>query len=73
MADNLYGKKIAGPFAALCGGNTDNNGDADDCVTLADLEGGGFAIRDTKLGEDSPELRFTRDELMALGAKFSAA
>ena len=72
MSENLYDKSIVGPFESLCGGNTDNNGDADDCVSVADLEGGGYAVRDAKLGEASPELRFTRDELIELGRKFTA-
>ncbi|MGH9211046.1 MAG: DUF397 domain-containing protein [Acidimicrobiales bacterium] len=40
------------------------------CVQLADL-GGGVAVRDSKLGDDSPVLLFTRTELAAFlaGAK----
>ncbi|QMU72112.1 DUF397 domain-containing protein [Streptacidiphilus sp. P02-A3a] len=69
MADNLYERKVTGPFAALCGGNSDNSGSAEDCLSVAELEGGGYAVRDTKLGDGSPELRFTAAELTAAAEK----
>lgn len=64
MSDNLYERKINGPFKALCGGGTDNDGSMEDCLDVAPLEGGGFAVRDTKLGEGSPVLRFSFQELV---------
>jgi hypothetical protein len=41
------------------------------CVELADLGGGIVGVRDDKLGDESPVLAFTRDEMRAflLGAK----
>jgi hypothetical protein len=42
------------------------------CVEVADLEEGGVAIRDTKLGEDSPVLKFTAAEWDAFGRGYLA-
>ena len=39
-----------------------NNGS---CVELADLGGGVVGVRDSKLGDASPVLRFTRGEIDA--------
>lgn len=65
--ENLYdGRAVVGPYAALCGGGT-NDGSMEDCLDLAPLEGGGFALRDSKLGDDSPVLRFSRTELIKAG------
>jgi hypothetical protein len=67
MDHDLYQSEITGPFAKLCGGGTDNDGDMESCVSLAQLRGGGFAVRDTKLPASSgQELRFTASELVAL-------
>lgn len=68
-SDNLYDQEITGPFAKLCGGGT-NDGNMEDCVLAAPLEGGGLAIQDSKI-PDSPELRFSAPELIALGAKIA--
>jgi hypothetical protein len=38
------------------------------CVEVADLAAGGQAVRDSKLGDDSPVLRFGTAELSALAA-----
>lgn len=35
------------------------------CVEAADLPDGGTALRDSKLGDDSPVLKFTRSEWQA--------
>lgn len=41
-----------------------------DCVQLAEAEGGGTLVRDSKLGDSSPVLHFTPSEMKAfiLGA-----
>jgi len=44
--------------------STDNGA----CVEVADLAAGGQAVRDSKLGDDSPVLRFTTAQLSALAA-----
>ncbi|MCC9310460.1 DUF397 domain-containing protein [Kitasatospora sp. RB6PN24] len=68
MSD-LYEAKVVGPYTALCGGSTDNDGSAEDCMKVAELEGGiGYAVGDTKLGEGSPALHYTKAELVN-GAK----
>jgi Domain of unknown function (DUF397) len=66
----LYEQELTGPFASLCGGGT-NDGNMEDCVLVAPIEGGGLALRDTKLADDSPELRFSAGELRALGDKIA--
>lgn len=47
------------------------SGQNGDCVELADLGAGLVGVRDDKLGDDSPVLRFTRAEMLAFlqGAK----
>lgn len=65
MPENLYEKPIVGPFKALCGGGTDNDGSMEDCVTIAPLEGGGYALGDTKEEGAGRQLRMTREELLA--------
>ncbi|WP_432743433.1 DUF397 domain-containing protein [Streptomyces sp. JH002] len=72
MPENLYDQVIAGPFHALCGGGEDSDGTMEDCLTLAELAGGGYAVRDTKLGDNSPELRFTKAELIAAAHRLAA-
>lgn len=61
-SSNLYDREITGPFAALCGGGT-NDGNMEDCIEIAPLVGGGYAIGDTKLKGDSPRLRFSEAEV----------
>jgi hypothetical protein len=39
------------------------------CVEVADLATGGQAVRDSKLGEDSPVLWFTTAQVSALAAE----
>jgi hypothetical protein len=64
MSD-LYNTEIAGPFKALCGGSNDNDGSQEDCMSIAELaDGGGYAVGDTKLGDTSPTLRYTKTELV---------
>lgn len=50
----------------------DTNGG--ECVELASLPGGGVAVRDSKLGDQSPVITFTQAELRAfvLGVKAGA-
>lgn len=66
---DLYEQEITGPFAKLCGGGT-NDGNMEDCVLAAPLEGGGLALKDSKL-DDSPELRFDFNELKSLGDRIA--
>jgi hypothetical protein len=68
--ENLYDRPIAGPFQALCGGGT-NDGSMEDCLDVAPLQGGGYALKDTKLGDASPVLRFTKAELIAAAQKLA--
>lgn len=39
--------------------------DGGECVETADLPDGTIGVRDSKLGDDSPVLTFTRDEMRA--------
>jgi hypothetical protein len=68
--EDLYAKPVAGPFAVLCGGGTDNDGSMEDCLTIADLAGGGYAVADTKPGGQGRELRFTADELTSFATEW---
>lgn len=45
--------------------STFSNGNGGGCVEVADVPGGGRAVRDTKLGEASPVLWYTEDECKA--------
>lgn len=67
---DMYEQEITGPFAKLCGGGN-NDGNMEDCVLAAPIEGG-LALRDSKLGEDSPELRYSHAELLSLAEKIMA-
>ncbi|MFJ9128958.1 DUF397 domain-containing protein [Streptomyces sp. NPDC102340] len=62
-ATNLYERDVAGPFAALCGGGQDNDGNMESCITLAELNGGGYALGDTKPEGKDRELRMSADEI----------
>jgi hypothetical protein len=42
--------------------STFSNGNGGGCVEVADLSDGGRAVRDTKLGEASPVLWYTKAE-----------
>ena len=62
--DDLYSVEV--PEAAYrtpCGGNI--GGSLESCVSFAEIPGspGAFAVRDTKLGASSPELRFSAAEM----------
>lgn len=74
MPENLYESPVKGEFAALCGGGTDNDGSMEDCLTIAELAGGGFAVRDTKPEGQSEgrELRFSEAELTSFAAEWMA-
>jgi hypothetical protein len=65
LNENLYESEIVGPFQALCGGGTDNDGSMEDCVTIAPLDGGGYALGDTKAAGAGRQLRMSREELLA--------
>ncbi len=69
MSENLYESTIAGPFKALCSGGDNSSGSMEDCLSFAELATGGYAVRDTKLGDESPELRFTKAELLNFAAQ----
>jgi hypothetical protein len=55
------------PTPALWRKSTYSNSQAA-CVEVADLTAGGQAVRDSKLGDASPVLRFTTAQLSALAA-----
>lgn len=65
---DLYNAPLTGPYAKLCGGGTDNDGTMESCVGFQPVDGG-YELTDTKLGDNSPKLRFTRDELLNAAAK----
>lgn len=67
---NLYEREIKGEFAALCGGGTDNDGSMESCISVAELQGGGYALGDTKPEGAGRELRMTKDEITAFAAKW---
>ncbi|MEU5446852.1 DUF397 domain-containing protein [Streptomyces californicus] len=60
---NLYDKPVAGPFASFCGGGTDNDGNMESCLTLAELAGGGYALGDSKPEGAGRELRMSAKEI----------
>jgi hypothetical protein len=64
MSDNLYGKHVNGPFKPLCGGGDNSDGTMEDCLAIAPLAGGGYALGDTKAAGAGRELRMSRDELV---------
>ncbi|WP_432114958.1 DUF397 domain-containing protein [Streptomyces sp. S1] len=64
MSD-LYEREVSGEFAALCGGGTDNDGNMESCITLAELHGGGYALGDSKPGGAGRELRMSAEEITA--------
>ncbi|MER8044361.1 DUF397 domain-containing protein [Streptomyces sp. NPDC094032] len=64
MSD-LYERELSGDFAALCGGGTDNDGNMESCITLAELRGGGYALGDSKPEGAGRELRMSAAEITA--------
>ncbi|PYC87749.1 DUF397 domain-containing protein [Streptomyces tateyamensis] len=68
---NLYERDVTGPFAALCGGGT-NDGSMEDCISVAELAGGGYALGDTKADGAGRELRMTRDEITSFAEAWLA-
>ncbi|MGW3229389.1 DUF397 domain-containing protein [Kitasatospora sp. NPDC001095] len=68
MKPNLYDLPTEGlELVKACGGNLDS--ESETCATLGAIPGAAdaFALGDSKLGDDSPLLRFTGAELDALG------
>ncbi|MFJ1700427.1 DUF397 domain-containing protein [Streptomyces sp. NPDC088252] len=60
---SLYSRPVEGEFSYLCNGNgTEEN--MESCLSLAQLNGGGYAIRDTKAEGAGRELRGTSTELL---------
>lgn len=74
MSDSgsLYEREIVGPFAALCGGGTDNDGNMESCLTVAELAGGGYALGDNKPEGAGRQLRMSADELTSFAREWLA-
>ncbi|WP_406362430.1 DUF397 domain-containing protein [Streptomyces sp. NBC_01579] len=66
----LYDREVTGPFAALCGGGTDNDGSMESCITVAELAGGGFALGGNKPEDAGRELRGSREEIASFARAF---
>ncbi|WP_327068692.1 DUF397 domain-containing protein [Kitasatospora sp. NBC_01302] len=69
---NLYESEIVGPFAALCGGGTDNDGSMESCISVAELAGGGYALGDTKPEGAGRQLRMSREEITSFAEAWLA-
>ncbi|MEU8541727.1 DUF397 domain-containing protein [Streptomyces sp. NPDC048717] len=67
---DLYAREVSGPFAALCGGGTDNDGNMESCITLAELHGGGYALGDSKPEGAGRELRMSAAEITAFAREW---
>jgi hypothetical protein len=70
MKDNTWIKSSFSGGAGMCVEvfrKSTFSGTGGSCVEVADLPDGGVAVRDTKLGEDSPVLKFNADEWNAFG------
>ncbi|THA72482.1 DUF397 domain-containing protein [Streptomyces sp. A0642] len=61
---NLYDRSVEGDFSYLCNGNGTEES-MESCLSLAQLNGGGYAIRDTKAEGAGRELRGTSSELLS--------
>jgi hypothetical protein len=61
--ENLYERAISGPFVALCGGGDNGDDSMESCISVAELYGGGYALRGTKPEDSGRELRMSRDEI----------
>ncbi|WP_415949967.1 DUF397 domain-containing protein [Streptomyces sp. KLOTTS4A1] len=72
MSQSLYDRDVTGPFAALCGGGTDNDGNMESCISLAELAGGGYALGDTKPEGAGRELRMSAEEITAFAREWLA-
>ncbi|KAA6220614.1 DUF397 domain-containing protein [Streptomyces albofaciens JCM 4342] len=70
MSDNLYERQAVGPFAALCGGGDEGDDSMESCITVSELHGGGYALRDSKPEGAGRELRMSRDEITAFARKW---
>ncbi|MGW5820617.1 DUF397 domain-containing protein [Streptomyces noursei] len=68
----LYDREITGPFSALCGGGTDNDGSMESCITVAELAGGGYALGGNKPEDAGRELRGSRDEITSFARAWLA-
>ncbi|PZT76333.1 MULTISPECIES: DUF397 domain-containing protein [unclassified Streptomyces] len=60
---NLYEQQVSGPYASFCAGGTDNDGNMESCLTLAELAGGGYSLGDSKPEGAGRELRMTAEEI----------
>lgn len=70
MQENLYEKELSGPFVALCGGGDSGSDSMESCITVSELHGGGYALRDSKPEGDGRELRMSRDEITGFALKW---
>ncbi|GAA2617155.1 DUF397 domain-containing protein [Paractinoplanes durhamensis] len=73
MGTDLYSVEIPDrQFRTPCGGNL--GGSLESCVSFAEIPGhpGAYAVRDTKRGTASPELRFTAAEMTDFVAAMTA-
>lgn len=61
---NIYERVVEGPFAIFCGGGSDDDS-MEDCLSIAEVKGGGFALRDTKTEGEGRELRGSVTEIRA--------
>ncbi|MFF4168640.1 DUF397 domain-containing protein [Streptomyces sp. NPDC001744] len=61
---HLYESEITGEFAALCGG-AGGTSNAESCLTLAELAGGGYALGDSKPEGAGRQLRMSEAEITA--------
>ncbi|MFE7464901.1 DUF397 domain-containing protein [Streptomyces sp. NPDC057499] len=56
---------MSGPYSKFCGGGTDNDGNMEDCITIAELAGGGYVLGDSKPEGTGRELRMSASEITA--------
>ncbi|MFJ7267234.1 DUF397 domain-containing protein [Streptomyces sp. NPDC099050] len=69
---NLYEKAIEGPFIALCSGGDNGSDSMESCITVSDLVGGGYALRDSKPEGQGQELRMSRAEITGFAREWLA-
>ncbi|MEV7278125.1 DUF397 domain-containing protein [Streptomyces sp. NPDC093111] len=68
---NLYESEITGEFAALCGG-AGGTSNAESCLTLAELTGGGYALGDSKPEGAGRQLRMSEAEITTFATEWLA-
>ncbi|WP_436739891.1 DUF397 domain-containing protein [Streptomyces sp. BBFR102] len=60
---SLYNREVSGPYSKFCGGGTDNSGNMESCITIAELAGGGYSLGDSKPEGAGRELRMSAEEI----------